>query len=365
MPSNDQGLLLQPYPLGSLRLKNRVVMSAMTRVRADAAGCVQSFAVDYYRQRAGAGLILSEATNISPQAVGAPATPGIWADRQVESWRRVTAAVHEAGGLIFLQLWHTGRLSHEDLQPQGAAPVAPSALRPVGQAFTPTGMKDYPVPRALRSEEIPAIVQQYGQAAARAKDAGFDGVEIHSANNYLIEQFIRDSSNHRKDEYGGSIENRLRFPLGVAQAVVAAWGPGRVGVKISPTTTYCAELDSDVMATYGTYLDKLDRLGLAYIHCTEGTTFVTRDCAPEIDFVKLRERFRGPYIANNCFQQGDAAEAISRGRADLVSFGRPFIGNPDLVERFRAGATLVNAPKECWYGGDHRGYSDWPALAPT
>jgi N-ethylmaleimide reductase len=225
-----------PITVGDLELPNRIVMAPMTRSRSDDAGRVPAYAADYYAQRADAALVISEATNISPQAVGYALTPGIWSDAQVEAWKPVVDAVHDRGGRFLLQLWHTGRISHPDLH-GGETPVAPSAIRPEGQAFTKDGMKDHVEPRALETDEIPAIVDDYRRAAENAKHAGFDGVEVHSANNYLLEQFIRDSSNRREDEYGGNIENRLRFPLAVVGAVVDVWGPGRVGIRLSPATT--------------------------------------------------------------------------------------------------------------------------------
>jgi N-ethylmaleimide reductase len=321
--------------------------------------------VEYYRQRTGAGLIISEATNISPQALGYAFTPGSWSAAQVESWKRVTDAVHRADGLIVMQLWHTGRISHPDLH-DGALPVSASAIQAGGDAFTYEGPKRLPTPRALETGEIPGIVEDYRHAAANARSAGFDGVEVHSANNYLLEQFIRDTTNKRTDEYGGSVENRLRFPLAAVKAAVEAWGSGeRVGVRISPTTTSPGEtpLDSDVMGTYGRYVDGLNALGIAYIHVIEGVTRVTREAPGDVDFLALRRRFRGTYIANNRYDRGLAEEALKSGRADLVSFGRPFIGNPDLVRRLRDGAPLVDAPQETYYGGNEQGYSDWPTLA--
>jgi N-ethylmaleimide reductase len=232
MAARKSSPILQPVTIGDLHLKNRIVMAPMTRSRSDDAGIVPDYAADYYAQRAGAGLIVTEATNISPQARGYPRTPGIWSDAQVAAWRRVTDAVHRQGGKIMLQLWHTGRMSHPDMH-GGALPVAPSAIRPHGQIRVQDGLKDFVTPRALATEEIPGIVEDYRRAAQNAKDAGFDGVEVHSANNYLLEQFVRDSTNHRTDRYGGSIENRLRFPLEVVRAVVEVWGAKHVGIRIS------------------------------------------------------------------------------------------------------------------------------------
>jgi N-ethylmaleimide reductase len=363
MPTEPASSVLQPFTLGDMALPNRIVMAPLTRSRSSDDGVPPDFAADYYGQRAEAGLIISEATNISAQARGYALTPGIWSPAQVEAWSKVTRAVHQGGGRMFLQLWHTGRISHPDLH-GGALPVAPSAIRPNGQAFTNTGLKDHVTPRALETDEIPAIVEDYRHAARCAKDAGFDGVEIHSANNYLLEQFIRDTTNHRSDRYGGSVANRLRFPLEVVQAVTEVWGGGeRVGIRISPATTMPGEtdLDSDPMGTYGTYVDALSKAGLLYIHDIEGVTQLSRDPSG-VDFLALRRRFSGAYIANNQYTLALAEDTLAKGNADLFSFGRPFIANPDLVSRLRSGAPLAEAPKEYWYGGGAVGYSDWPGM---
>lgn len=355
----------EPITVGDFELPNRIVMAPMTRSRSDERGRVPSFAADYYAQRADAALIISEATNISPQALGYALTPGIWSEDQVEAWKPVVEAVHERGGRFLLQLWHTGRISHPDLH-DGELPVAPSAVRPEGQAFTADGMKDHVEPRALETEEIPRIVEDYRRAAENAKRAGFDGVEVHSANNYLLEQFVRDSTNHRTDRYGGSLENRLRFPLEVVQAAVDVWGAGRVGIRLSPATTQPGEtpLDSDVMDTYGVYLDRLSELGLAYTHFIEGVTYTTREWPDDVDFAELRRRSPGAYIANNELSVEEAERLLEDGKADLVSFARAYIANPDLVQRIRLGAPLAEAPQEYWYGGDSTGYSDWPTIEP-
>ena len=339
MTDHSASPVLQPVQIGDLQLRNRIVMAPLTRSRSDDDGIPPAFAADYYAQRADAGLIISEATNVSPQAVGYAMTPGIWTDAQVDAWRPIVRAVHDRGGLIFLQLWHTGRISHPDLQ-GGELPIAPSAIRPVGQAFTKDGMKDHVTPRALDTDEIPGIVEDYRRAAANAKAAGFDGVEVHSANNYLLEQFVRDSTNQRTDQYGGSIENRLRFPLAVVDAGVDGWGAGRVGIRLSPATTQPGEtpLDSQVMETFGAYVDALSQRGLLYIHDIEGVTQQTRE-ADGVDFAALRRRFDGAYIANNQYtldlaesvlDKGDAEFFLQlpdlggqRGLADMAGFGRP------------------------------------------
>jgi N-ethylmaleimide reductase len=320
--------ILQSVAIGALHLKNRIVMAPMTRSRSDDEGVPPDYAADYYAQRADAGLIVTEATNISAQARGYPRTPGIWTDAQVSAWRRVTEAVHRRDGKIVLQLWHTGRMSHPDML-NGALPVAPSALKPEGQIRVHEGMKDFVTPRALALDELPGIVEDYRRAAENAMRAGFDGVEVHSANNYLLEQFVRDSTNLRTDRYGGSLENRLRFPLEVVKAVVDVWGADRVGIRISPVTTAPGNtpLDSDTMATFGAYVDALSDLGLLYIHDIEGVTQLSREAGDGISFAALRRRFKGAYIANNQYT-----------------------------------LTLAEAPKEYWYGGDANGYSNWPAM---
>ncbi len=354
--------LFQPFMLGDIPLRNRVVMAPLTRSRSSDDGVPPLFAADYYAQRASAGLIVSEATNISAQARGYALTPGIWTLAQVEAWQRVTRAVRSEGGRMVMQLWHTGRISHPDLQ-GGALPVAPSAIKPEGQAFTSKGLQDHVTPRALETDEIPAIVEDYRHAARCAKEAGFDGVEVHSANNYLLEQFVRDSTNKRTDRYGGSLENRLRFPLEAVRAVTEVWGGGRVGIRISPGTTVPGgtPLDSDPMGTFGAYLDALNGFGLMYVHDIEGVTQMSRD-ADGIDYPAFRKRFRGTYIANNNYTRELADKTIAEGGADLISFGRPFIANPDPVERLRTGAPLADAPKSYWYGGGATGYSDWPGM---
>jgi len=356
--------VLQPVTIGDFHLKNRVVMASLTRSRSSEEGVPPPYAADYYAQRAGAGLIVTEATNISPQARGYAFTPGIWTLDQVAAWRAIVEAVHVRGGVIFLQLWHTGRISAPDLH-GGELPVSASAIRPKGQIFTPDGMKDFVTPRALRTDEIPAVVEDYRRAAMNAKAAGFDGVEVHSGNNYLLEQFVRDSTNRRTDEYGGSIKNRLRFPLAVVGAVVGVWGGRRVGLRISPATTAPGEtpLDSSPMATFVEYVSTLSRLRLLYLHAIEGETQRDRGAGGSISFPKLRAHFTGAYIANNQYTLELAEKTLGRGDADLFSFGRPFIANPDLVFRLRTGAPLAEAPKQYWYGGSTVGYSDWPTVS--
>lgn len=356
--------LFAPARLGGLDIANRFVMAPLTRSRASDDGVVGKLQATYYAQRASAGLIIAEATNISAQGRGYALTPGIWTNEQVTGWKTVTDAVHVAGGKIVSQLWHVGRFSHNDLQPDGQAPVAPSAIQPTGQTYTNNGMVDVPMPRALETDEIPGIIADYVRAAENAKRAGFDGIEVHSANCYLLDQFIRDSSNRRTDRYGGSIENRTRLPLEVVEAVLGVWDADRVGIRLSPTTTEVGNtpLDSDVMATYGHLIREINRFGLAYLHFVEGVTGVKRDQVDGIDLDALRRAFDGAYIGNNGYDLDLAISRRAEGRVDAVAFGRLFIGNPDLVERLRIGADLTDAPREAYYGGGAKGYTDWPTL---
>jgi N-ethylmaleimide reductase len=286
----------------------------------------------------------------------------------VAGWRLVTDAVHAKGGRIFCQLWHVGRISHPDLQPWGQSPVAPSALRPEGQAFTETGFKPHMTPRALDTDEIPRIVHDYAHAAECAKRAGFDGVEIHAANAYLPDQFLRDNTNKRTDRYGGNLENRTRFPLEVAAAVTQVWGGGeRVGIRLSPLAPQPGNtpLDGNPMETYGYLVERLNRFSLVYMHCVEGAAQGSRDEPPGFSFQRLRRLFQGSYIANNGYDWELALRARRENLADLICFGRPFIANPDLVERLRTGEPLAEAPKETWYGGGAHGYTDYPTLAES
>ncbi|MDO9710818.1 alkene reductase [Paracraurococcus lichenis] len=353
--------LFQPARLGPLTLPNRIVMAPLTRSRTGSRGIPGAMNAEYYRQRASAGLIIAEATQISGQGQGYAYTPGIHDEAQVEGWRRVTEAVHQAGGRIVLQLWHVGRISHESLQPGGALPVAPSAVRPEGQAFTEAGFQPHPTPRALETDEIPGIVADYRRAAENAKRAGFDGVEIHAANGYLIDQFLRDKTNRRTDRYGGSIENRTRFLLEVTEAVTQVWGGDRVGVRISPASPANDIADSNPQALFGYAVEQLNRFGLAYLHVVEGATGGPRDVIP-FDFLALRRAFNGAYMANNGYDLALAQQVLREDRADLIAFGRPFIANPDLVERLRTGAPLNELDRNTLYGGDAKGYIDYPAL---
>lgn len=359
---NNAADLFSPVRMGALDLPNRIVMAPLTRSRAGKGDVPGPLNAEYYAQRADAGLIVSEATQISGQGKGYAYTPGIYTDAQVEGWRLVTNAVHARGGRIFCQLWHVGRISHESLQPNGALPVAPSAIRPAGQAFTEDGMKPHPTPRALEEAELPGIVAQYRHAAQCAERAGFDGVEIHGANGYLLDQFLRDKTNHRTDGYGGSVENRARLLLEVVEAVAGVWGGERVGLRIAPVSPANDIADSDPQATFGFAVRQLDRFGLGYLHVVEGATQGPRDIAP-FDFAALRRDFRGLYMANNGYDLALARATLAASHADLIAFGRAFIANPDLVERLRRGATLNELNRATLYGGGAEGYTDYPTLA--
>ncbi|WP_409032341.1 alkene reductase [Janthinobacterium sp. CG_23.3] len=354
--------LFLPAKMGAFTLLNRIVMAPVTRSRYAEDGVPGELHATYYAQRAGAGLIVAEATNISAQGRGYAATPGIWTEEQVEGWKNVTDAVHGAGGKIVLQLWHVGRFSSTELQPNGEAPVAPSPIRAEGNTYTTEGFVPVSMPRALESGEIPGIVEQYRHAAKNAKRAGFDGVEVHSANAYLLDQFLRDSTNRRTDQYGGSIENRARLTLEVTEAVVDIWGGDRVGIRLSPVSPDVGNTppDSDVMATYGHLIRELNRFKLAYMHFVEGATGGSRDVPAGVDLDALRALFTGPYIGNNNYDLDLAIRRRAEGKIDAVAFGRLFIANPDLVERLRRGAALTIAPRESYYNGGAKGYTDWP-----
>ncbi|CAE6780057.1 alkene reductase [Xanthomonas arboricola] len=347
--------LLSPFQLGPYTLRNRVVMAPLTRSRAGEDDAPTSLAVDYYRQRATAGLIVTEGSQISPQGKGYPRTPGIFSGAQVAGWEQVTKAVHAEGGRIFLQLWHVGRLSHSTMQLDGGLPVAPSAIAADGEIYTATGPQPYETPRALGTEEIPGIVADFRRAAENAKRAGFDGVEVHGANGYIIDQFLRDGSNRRTDAYGGSVENRVRFLKEIVEAVIPVFGADRVGVRLSPTVPVFSMSDSDPVATFGHAAETLARYGLAYLH-------VVQLGDPDFDYAALKRHFGGTYIANGGFDADSAEAAITGGTADLVAFGQKFLANPDLVERFRQGATLNQPDPTTFYQGEDRGYTDYPTL---
>lgn len=355
--------LFAPTQVGAIRVANSIAMAPLTRSRADRLGNQTPLAVEYYRQRASAGLIITEANDISAQGHGFAWTPGIYTDANVAAWRLVTEAVHEAGGRIVVQLMHVGRVSHSSLQENGEAPVAPSAIQAGEFVMTESGRIPPSMPRALRADELPGVVDQYRNAARKAAIAGFDGVEVHMGNGFLLDQFLRDSTNHRDDAFGGSIENRIRLPFEVTKAVADIIGADRVGMRISPVKTSIGNIpvDSDPQATYGALVEKLDTLGIAYIHVIEGPAPVGPEQKP-LDFLALRHAFGGAYIANGGYDRARAIETIASGRADMVAFGKPFIGNPDLVARLRRDAPLIDAPAETYYGGGARGYIDFPTL---
>lgn len=352
--------LFSPAEVGPLALRNRVVMAPLTRSRAAPGNVPTQLNALYYAQRSSAGLIISEATQISPAGQGYISTPGIHSAAQIEGWKCVTRAVHVAGGHIMLQLWHVGRISHPSFQPGGAVPIAPSAIRPKGQAFTEKGFEAIPTPRALETAEIPALVEQYAQAARNAMEAGFDGVEVHAANGYLIDQFLRDRTNKRTDRYGGSIANRSRFLFEVVEAVGAAAGAERTGVRISPQNTQNDIGDSDPQTLFNYVAEQFSGRGLAYLHIIEGDT--SGLAVPRFDYTNLKRLFRGLVIANNGFDKARANEAIAEGRADLIAFGKPFIANPDLVIRLFLDAPLIPVNRETLYGGSEQGYTDYPIL---
>jgi N-ethylmaleimide reductase len=361
--THDAAALFSPFMLGDLHLPNRIVMAPLTRNRATpGTDAPRELNALYYTQRASAGLLISEATQISQQGQGYIWTPGVYTDAQVAGWRKVTDAVHAAGGRIFIQLWHVGRISHVSLQPGGKAPVAPSAIRARTKTFIASGFADVSEPRALETGEIAAILADYAHAAENAKRAGFDGVEIHAANGYLIDQFLRDGTNKRTDAYGGPIENRARFALEVVDAILKTWSNSRLGIRLAPASPANDIQDSNPTALFGHLVGELDKRGLAYIHVIEGATQGARDNLP-FDYLALRKAFRGAYIANNGYDRAMAIEAVARGAADLIAFGRPFIANPDLVERLRVGAPLNELVRATLYGGDEKGYTDYPAMA--
>ncbi len=354
--------LFKPYALGSLTLSNRIVMAPLTRNRAGAGLVPSEFAATYYCQRASAGLIITEATQISPQAQGYQDTPGIYTQAQIDGWRKVTAAVHAKGGKIFLQIWHVGRVSNVAVQPSGGAPVAPSAIRAATKTFVNNGFADVSEPRALELEELPGIINDFRQAAANAIAAGFDGVEIHGANGYLLDQFLKDGANVRTDAYGGSVENRARLTLEVTQAIATEIGAERTGIRISPASPANGVSSSDPQSQFNYLVEKLDALGIAYLHVVEGTTGGPRDAAP-FDWDALRGRFKNTYIANNGYDLELATARLNKGQADLFAFGHTYIANPDLVERLKTDAPLATLDKATLYGGGAAGYIDYPALA--
>jgi N-ethylmaleimide reductase len=359
--------LFDPIVFGDITATNRIVMAPLTRNRADAHRNPTALMVTYYVQRASAGLIVSEATQISPSGQGYFGTPGIYSAAQVKGWRAVTDAVHAHGGKIVAQLWHVGRISHVSLQPDGEPPVSSTARPAVAKTFTAQGFEVVSAPRALKLEELPGVVEDYRRAALNAIEAGFDGVEVHGANGYLLDQFLRDSINDRTDRYGGSIDNRVRLAVEILSAIAAAIGGGRTGLRISPVSPVNdAGQDSDAQALFNHLLDQVAHLQLAFIHIIEGATGGERDLVP-FDYPALRRHFKsnnaeGAWIVNNGYTRAMALAAVASGSADMVAFGRLFISNPDLVRRLALDAPLNAVHPETLYGGDAKGYTDYPAL---
>ena len=349
--------LFEPIQLGELVLGNRMVMAPMTRNRADENGTATPMMATHYRQRTSAGLIISESSPISPQAIGYPFTPGLYKDAHVEGWRRVVDAVHEDGGYIFIQLQHCGRISHPSLQPDSDLPVGPSAIRPEGEAVTYSGMQDFVTPRSLETHEIRDVVVQFKYSAELARRAGFDGVEVHGANGYLIDQFLRDGSNHRTDAYGGDVQRRMRLLNEILDEISTIWPVHRVGVRLSPENSFNSMSDSNSQMHFNYFVEQLSTRGLAYLHVLEGD-MMTKSRA--INYNELGAKFDGVYIANNGYNLESAQKALSSGVADMVAFGIPFLANPDLVLRYQENLPLNEVDFETFYGGDEKGYNDYP-----
>ena len=357
--------LFSPYKVGNLELPSRIVMAPLTRMRAGKGNVPQAMNAEYYAQRASAALIISEATQISPQGVGYPHTPGIHSSEQIEGWKLVTEAVHQQGGKIFLQLWHVGRVSHPSLQPNGELPVAPSAIAPKGMAATYEGEKPFVTPRALETEEIPQIVQQYVQATKNALAAGFDGVEIHSANGYLLDEFLQDGSNKRTDRYGGSIENRARFLMEVVEAVTQVCDSRRVGVRLSPSSTFMDMSDSNPEELFGYVARELNKFNLAYLHVVEPRIKGDKHDEDESNGLGVkffRPIFTGTLISAGGYTRDTGNEVLASGNADLVAYGRLFIANPDLPKRFKLKASLNTYHRPTFYTQGQEGYIDYPCL---
>lgn len=355
--------LYSQYRMGDFMLANRVVMAPMTRCRAGDDDVPVSLTVTYYVQRASAGMIVTEGSQVSPQGVGYMHTPGIYSSAQVEGWKKVTDSVHQAGGRIFIQLWHVGRVSHSDFL-GGDLPVAPSALPVEGFIHTPDGKKPIPVPRALRTDEVPDIVSQFKQAAENAKTAGFDGVEIHGANGYLLDQFLRSGTNKRTDKYGGSLENRTRLPLEVTKAVIEVWGGDRVGYRISPHNIAHSMSDTNPRETFSYFTKELKKMGVGYLHLIEPIGSRAGFVTPEAHLGPiLRKIFKRTFILNGGYDSHSGSEAIASGEADLIAFGVPFLANPDLTERFKQNAPLNEPDEATFYVGGAKGYTDYPTLS--
>jgi N-ethylmaleimide reductase len=350
--------LFAPFELGPIQLANRIVMAPMSRNRANADGVPRELTSLYYAQRASAGLIVTEAAPVSLQGSSTPNMPGIFSEPQVAGWRQVTRSLHAAGGKIFLQLWHAGRISHPSLYADGALPVAPSAIPASGTLATAAGALPLVTPRALSTNEVKETVGQFAQAALKAKEAGFDGIELHAGNGYLIDQFLRDGSNQRADGYGGAARVRVRFLLEIIESVSAIWGTDRIGVRLSPASTVNGASDSDPQSCFNYLAEALSDCSLAFVHVDETAN-------GPFDWQMFRSCYRGVYIANRGYDRDRAIAAIESGHADLVSFGALFIANPDLVRRLQIGAALNTPDRSTFYGGDHRGYTDYPTLSKS
>lgn len=353
--------LFSPIKIGNYNLRNRIFMAPMTRCRSVQENIPNDMMARYYAQRASAGLIITEATQISTQGIGYPHTPGIHTADHVQGWKKVTQAVHEKGGTIFLQLWHVGRISHPAYH-NGELPVAPSTIKPAGSIYTYEGMKEFVTPRALTLDEIKIIVQEYVTGAKNAMEAGFDGVEIHGANGYLIDQFLRDGTNHRDDSYGGSIENRARFLFEIIKGISSAIGSDKTGVRLSPSGTFNDMKDSDPRKHFSYICEKLNTFDLAYLHIIDALEGDIRHGANVVDLSMLREAYKGILITNGAYDQERGSLAIKNGQADAVAFGALFLANPDLPERFKANAELNKPDPDCFYTQDEKGYLDYPAL---
>lgn len=354
--------LLSPFHLGDLTLQNRVVMAPMTRARSGKERIPNTLMAEYYAQRASVGLIITEGTFISEQAIGWANSPGIYTDEQTEAWKQVVDAVHAKQRPIFLQLWHCGRASHSSFRDNGQLPVAPSAIKLNGEYIhTPLGKQPYETPRSLETDEIPAVVEEYRRAAERAKDAGFDGVEIHGANGYLIDEFLQSKTNHRTDKYGGSLENRYRFLKEIVEAIITVWPTNRIGVRLSPNGVYNDIGSPDFRETFLDVAKQLNAYNLSYLHLLDGLAFGFHALGEPMTLAEFRQVFTGPLIGNCGYTQETAEAAIKDGNADLIAFGRPLISNPDLVERFANGWSLNSAPDPgIWYSFGKEGYTDFP-----
>jgi N-ethylmaleimide reductase len=355
-------ILLSSFKLGDLNLKNRVVLAPMTRSRAGQERIPNALMAEYYAQRASAGLLITEATVVSDQAIGWLNTPGIYSDEQAKAWRETVEAVHAKDSLIYMQLWHCGRASHSSFHENNAMPVAPSAIAIQGDPIhTPSGKQNPEVPRALETDEIPLIVEDFRLAAERAKQAGFDGVEIHSANGYLLDEFLQSKTNQRTDRYGGSLENRYRFVKEIVEAILTVWPAHRVGIRLSPNGAYNDMGSPDYRETFLYVAEQLNSYGLAYLHVIDGLAFGFHELGEAMTLPEFRKVFDGPIMANCGYDQASAEAALKDGGADLVAIGRPYISNPDLVERFEHGWPLApDAEQSVWYSFDKEGYTDFP-----